>query len=234
MAVTAALGGHADQRPLILAGDLNDTAQAATSQLLLGPPGSEIGTRGFDQHDNGDPMRLWNLAPIMPPGRDYSRINQGRKELIDHILASQALVQPLNTVTAQAVIDAPLASIDPTDPTARRNAPPPTTPPSQPPSPIYEPTTVPPSIWVHPVPRAECGRRGCPEPSVCRSRPVWSRPTVPGPVPRLDSRDDRLIVVAGTDAAGIGPARRGRFDHVGLSSMAKVPASRGFGGWSGA
>ena len=89
MAVTAALGGHADQRPLILAGDLNDTAQAATSQLLLGPPGSEIGTRGFDQHDNGDPMRLWNLAPIMPPGKDYSRINQGRKELIDHILASQ-------------------------------------------------------------------------------------------------------------------------------------------------
>src|SRR5438477_12316570 len=63
MAVTAALGGHADQRPLILAGDLNDTAQAATSQLLLGPPGSELGTRGFDQHDNGDPMRLWNLAP---------------------------------------------------------------------------------------------------------------------------------------------------------------------------
>ena len=123
MAITAAFGGHADQRPLILTGDLNDTAQAATSQLLLGPPGSEIGTRGFDQPDHSDTMRLWNLAPIMPPGKDYSRINQGRKELIDHILASQALVQPLNTVTAQAVIDAPLASIDPTDPTARRNTP---------------------------------------------------------------------------------------------------------------
>ena len=78
---------------------------------------------GFDQPDNGDGMRLWNLAPLMPPGRDYSRINQGRKELIDHILASHALVQPLDTVTAHAVIDAPLASIDPTDPTARRNAP---------------------------------------------------------------------------------------------------------------
>src|SRR3954447_14324417 len=28
-------------RPLILTGDLNDTVQAATTQLLLGPPGSE-------------------------------------------------------------------------------------------------------------------------------------------------------------------------------------------------
>ena len=123
VAVSAALAGHGDQRPLILAGDLNDTVQAATSQLLLGPPGSEIGTRGFDQPDHGDTMRLWDLAPIMPPGRDYSRINQGRKELIDHILVSRALVQPLNTVTAQALIDAPLASIDPADPNARRNAP---------------------------------------------------------------------------------------------------------------
>ena len=123
VAVSAALAGHGNQRPLILAGDLNDTVQAATSQLLLGPPGSEIGTRGFDQPDHGDTMRLWDLAPIMPPGRDYSRINQGRKELIDHILISQALIQPLNTVTAQALIDAPLASIDPADPNARRNAP---------------------------------------------------------------------------------------------------------------
>ena len=123
MAVSAALAGHGNQRPLILAGDLNDTVQAATSQLLLGPPGSEIGTRGFDQPDHGDTTRLWDLAPIMPPGRDYSRINQGRKELIDHILISRALVQPLNTVTAQALIDAPLASIDPADPNARRNAP---------------------------------------------------------------------------------------------------------------
>ena len=123
VAVSAALAGHGDQRPLILAGDLNDTVQAATSQLLLGPPGSEIGTGGFDHPDHGDKTRLWNLAPIMPPGKDYSRINQGREELIDHILVSQALVQPLDTVTAQAVVDAPLASINPADPNARRNAP---------------------------------------------------------------------------------------------------------------
>jgi endonuclease/exonuclease/phosphatase family metal-dependent hydrolase len=123
VAVSAALAGQGNVRPLILTGDLNDTGQAATSQLLLGPPGSEIGTGGFDRPDHGDRMRLWNLAPLMPAGRDYSRINQGRKELIDHILVSQALVQPINTVTAQAVIDAPLASINPAEPNARRNAP---------------------------------------------------------------------------------------------------------------
>jgi hypothetical protein len=85
VAVSAALAGHGDERPLILPGtSTTPCVQAATSQLLLGPPGSEIGTRGFDQPDHGDPMRLWDLAPIMPAGRDYSRINQGRKELIDH------------------------------------------------------------------------------------------------------------------------------------------------------
>jgi predicted extracellular nuclease len=89
-----------DDRPLILTGDLNDTVQAATTQLLLGPPGSEIGTRGFDQPDQGDGRRLWNLAPLMPEGKNYSRINEGRKELIDHILVSAALVKPLGAIAA--------------------------------------------------------------------------------------------------------------------------------------
>jgi endonuclease/exonuclease/phosphatase family metal-dependent hydrolase len=123
VAVTQALAGHGDRRPVVLTGDLNDTVQAATTQLLQGPPGSEIGTRGFNQADHGDPVRLWNLAPLMPAGRDYSRINQGRPELIDHILVSQALVTPLDAVTAQALIEAPLPSIDPADPNDRRNEP---------------------------------------------------------------------------------------------------------------
>jgi endonuclease/exonuclease/phosphatase family metal-dependent hydrolase len=123
VAVTQALGGQGDQRPVVLTGDLSDSVQAATSQLLQGPPGSEISTRGFTQPDRGDPVRLWNLAPLMPSGRDYSRINQGRQELIDHILVSQALVTPLDAVTAQALIDAPLPSIDPSDPNGRRNEP---------------------------------------------------------------------------------------------------------------
>jgi hypothetical protein len=96
--------------------------QAATTQLLLGPPGSEIGTVGFNRPDLGDRQRLWNLAPLMPAGKDYSRINQGRKELIDHILVSAALVKPLAAITVEAIITEELPSIS-EDPNARRNAP---------------------------------------------------------------------------------------------------------------
>ena len=35
-------------------------------------------------------------------GLDYSRINRGSRELIDHILVSQALVTPLTAVTVVA------------------------------------------------------------------------------------------------------------------------------------
>lgn len=41
-----------------MAGDLNDEPDAATTQLLQGPPGSEIGTVGFDHPDGGDVQRL--------------------------------------------------------------------------------------------------------------------------------------------------------------------------------
>jgi endonuclease/exonuclease/phosphatase family metal-dependent hydrolase len=117
---TAELAGIGEDRPLVLTGDLNDTVHAATTQLLLGPPGSEIGTGGFDTPDQGDHQRLWNLAPLMPEGKDYSRVNQGRKELIDHIMVSAALVRQVALI--EAVIDQPLPSIS-TDPTARLNQP---------------------------------------------------------------------------------------------------------------
>ena len=120
--VTAALANAGENRPLVLTGDLNDTVQAATTQLLLGPPGSEIGTGGFGHPDKGDHQRLWNLAPLMPPGKDYSRINQGRKELIDHILASAALVKPLDAIKVAALNTRQLPSISP-DPNALRDQP---------------------------------------------------------------------------------------------------------------
>jgi endonuclease/exonuclease/phosphatase family metal-dependent hydrolase len=120
--VTAALRDAGGNRALILTGDLNDTVQAATTQLLLGPPGSEIGTLGFSQPDQGDGQRLWNLAPLMPEGKNYSRINEGRKELIDHILVSAALVTPLTAISAEAINPDQLQSIT-ADPNARRAQP---------------------------------------------------------------------------------------------------------------
>jgi len=56
-----------DGRPVVL-GDLNDTEQAATTQLLYRPPGSQYGTGGFAHPDPCAERRLWNLAPPNPRG----------------------------------------------------------------------------------------------------------------------------------------------------------------------
>jgi endonuclease/exonuclease/phosphatase family metal-dependent hydrolase len=80
------------EQGLIVLGDMNDEASAATTQILQGPGGSEIGTPGFDRSDRGDDARLFNLAPLIPEQRRYSRIYQGRGELIDHILVSEELL----------------------------------------------------------------------------------------------------------------------------------------------
>lgn len=82
----------AKNQALILLGDLNDVTDAATTQLLQGPPGSEIGTAGFDRPDKGDAARLFNLAPLLPKSRRYSRVYRGEGELIDHILVSEDLL----------------------------------------------------------------------------------------------------------------------------------------------
>ena len=79
------------QSPLVLLGDFNDVPEAQTSLLLAGPPGSEIGTSGFNQADKGDDARLFNLAPLIPEERRFSRIHRGRGELLDQIFASEEL-----------------------------------------------------------------------------------------------------------------------------------------------
>ena len=81
-----------DRNALILLGDLNDVTDAATTQILQGPSGSEIGTGGFDRPDKGDDARLFNLVPLIPEERRYSRIYRSNRELIDHILVSQELL----------------------------------------------------------------------------------------------------------------------------------------------
>jgi endonuclease/exonuclease/phosphatase family metal-dependent hydrolase len=106
-----------DTKGLILLGDLNDVVNAATTQILNGPGGSEIGTSGFGRKDKGDDTRLFNLAPLIPLERRFSRINQGNKELIDHIFVSQELLpgQPhhLPTVDSHVDIFGPLPSVTP-------------------------------------------------------------------------------------------------------------------------
>ncbi len=90
---TNLLAGDGQHRALVVAGDLNDEPEATTTQLLYGPPGSEIGTTGFDRPDQGDRQRLWNLAPLIPDNQRFSRIYHGRGGLIDHLLVSHALVK---------------------------------------------------------------------------------------------------------------------------------------------
>jgi endonuclease/exonuclease/phosphatase family metal-dependent hydrolase len=108
---------------VIVLGDMNDEPNAATTQILLGPGGSEINTRGFNRPDQGDKMRLFNLAPLIPEERRFSRVYQGAKELIDHILVSAHLLpgQPrlLPTVDSGVLLNMPPSISD--NPKERRS-----------------------------------------------------------------------------------------------------------------
>ncbi len=115
------LDGHGNDRALVVMGDCNDEVNAATTQILNGPPGSEIGTAGADRPDKGDAYRLFNLAPLIPEAERYSRVFRGRRELIDHIFVSNAL-RPHVTSVGTRTGGEPLPSIT-ENPSARRNAP---------------------------------------------------------------------------------------------------------------
>jgi len=118
----AVLNGHGRDRAVVLLGDPNDGVDAATTQTLLGPGGSEIGSGAEMRPDQGDAWRLWDLAPLIPEERRYTRIYRGRGELIDHILISRALLEQVTSV--DSLIDQPAALPSITDnPTPRRNAP---------------------------------------------------------------------------------------------------------------
>lgn len=120
------LEGQGRERALVVMGDLNDTPGAATTQLLLGPSGSELGTDGAFRPDKGDGSRLWNLAPLMPPGADVSRVFRGTGELIDHLLVSRALLDGVagaRTVPVRPVEGGTVGLPSVTeDPTPRRRA----------------------------------------------------------------------------------------------------------------
>jgi endonuclease/exonuclease/phosphatase family metal-dependent hydrolase len=79
--------------PTVLAGDLNDEAEAVTTGLLSGPEDGDV-----QRPDQGDQVRLYNLADRLPPARRYSRLFRKRRELIDHLLISRELVFDLRQV----------------------------------------------------------------------------------------------------------------------------------------
>ncbi|MFH8498141.1 endonuclease/exonuclease/phosphatase family protein [Streptomyces coeruleorubidus] len=118
------LDGDGQGRDVAVLGDLNDEVQAATTQILLGPPGSEIGTPGYGKADKGDATRLWDVAPLIPPGQRYSRVNSGRRELIDHVLLSHRLAHRVTAAGTGLPGEGPpgLPSVGP-DPAERRGAP---------------------------------------------------------------------------------------------------------------
>ncbi|OHV30083.1 MULTISPECIES: endonuclease/exonuclease/phosphatase family protein [Pseudofrankia] len=116
---TQLLEGDGRVHRLAVVGDLNDEPHAASTQILNGPPGSEIGTHAFDREDRGDAERLWNLGAAIPEDKRYSRVHEGRKELIDHILVSHALLPRMGKVTT--LLDRPLPTVG-DDPTERRRA----------------------------------------------------------------------------------------------------------------
>ncbi|WP_433289381.1 endonuclease/exonuclease/phosphatase family protein [Micromonospora sp. CA-244673] len=84
--------------PTILCGDLNDGPDAVTTVLLEGPADGDV-----NRPDKGDAVRLYNLGRRLPPARAYSRIYQGRGELIDHILATRDL--QLRLVGIDSLVD---------------------------------------------------------------------------------------------------------------------------------
>lgn len=110
---------HDPGAAVVVAGDLNDEPGAATTQILHGPPGSEVGTGGFDRPDAGDSQRLWNTAGLIEEFERWSRVYRGRRDLIDHVLVSHTLIGAVDRVSTA---DTDPASID-DEPGTRRNAP---------------------------------------------------------------------------------------------------------------
>ena len=115
--MNATIDDEGVNEPFVLLGDMNDEVDAATTQILNGPSGSEIGTRGFDIPDAGDRQRLFNLAPLIDPERRVTRRYRGRGEFIDHIFVSRFLAGNTTEVTTVQAGGGPLPSIadDPTD-----------------------------------------------------------------------------------------------------------------------
>jgi endonuclease/exonuclease/phosphatase family metal-dependent hydrolase len=114
------LDGDGQHRPFVVMGDFNDGPIAATTQLVQGPDGSQYGTAGYDAPDKGDAWRMWNIAPLLPPGSS-SRTFEGQPELIDNVLVSHALRDAVQDPSIVAPVGGQPSIM--ANPTVRRDAP---------------------------------------------------------------------------------------------------------------
>lgn len=114
---------------MVVLGDLNDGPEAATTQMLYGPPGSQpTGEPGedmrasgaFQREDDGDRQRLFNVTKLLPENIRWSRRHNGQNELLDHILASAGLmprVSGLRQVPVLRILNANTPSLVGDNPT---------------------------------------------------------------------------------------------------------------------
>jgi endonuclease/exonuclease/phosphatase family metal-dependent hydrolase len=104
-AEAASLRGHVTGllsagRNVVVLGDMNDGPEAATTQILYGPPGSQprgpddaaLASGAFQRADAADNQRLFNVTKLVPENIRWSRRDNGQNELLDHILASAGLM----------------------------------------------------------------------------------------------------------------------------------------------
>jgi hypothetical protein len=88
-------------------------------------PGNSVTTQpwpaGYDQPDRGDGQRLWNLAPRIPAEQRYTRIHRGRRELIDHLLASHLVTRRI--ADGDVITGGPTPASAGDDPNVRRDSP---------------------------------------------------------------------------------------------------------------
>jgi len=103
---------HAN-RDVIVLGDLNDGPEAATTEILYGPPGSQpLGpddathaAGAFQRADAEDARRLFNVTKLLPENVRWSRRHNGQNELLDHILASQGLMLRVNGLRQVPIVN---------------------------------------------------------------------------------------------------------------------------------
>jgi len=87
-------------RNAIVLGDLNDGPEAATTEIIYGPPAGQPkgpedatnATGAFQRADQQDPQRLFNVTKLVPAEIRWSRKHNGQPELLDHILCSHGLM----------------------------------------------------------------------------------------------------------------------------------------------